>query len=176
MTVTWSSGPNFKYRAWHKTCLNCGIPVHLVDGISDWLISIMKDFDWLQVHINNSFKNSSVKATIKVKRVYQIPLSNFFEFLFFCALWQKIHRTNSILKGLYQNRWRSLDTRRWKNSKTSHVFESLLFTTKMSLQLFCQLASAKVLFIRSYRHCFLSYIRLLRGTIENFVVAVVIPL
>jgi hypothetical protein len=34
-----------------------------VDGKSDWLISIMKDFDWLQVHINNSFKNSSVKAT-----------------------------------------------------------------------------------------------------------------
>ena len=25
----------------------------------------MKDFDWLQVHINNGFKNSSVKATIK---------------------------------------------------------------------------------------------------------------
>jgi hypothetical protein len=44
-----------------------------VDGKSDWLISIMKDFDWLQVHINNSFKNSSVKATIKVKRMYQIP-------------------------------------------------------------------------------------------------------
>jgi hypothetical protein len=36
-----------------------------VDGKSDWLISIMKDFDWLQVHINNGFKNSSVKATIK---------------------------------------------------------------------------------------------------------------
>jgi hypothetical protein len=52
---------------------------HLVDGKSDWLISIIKDFDWLQVHINNSFKNSSVKATIiKVKRMYQIPLSNFF--------------------------------------------------------------------------------------------------
>jgi hypothetical protein len=33
--------------------LNRGIPVHLVDGKSDWLISIMKDFDWLQVHINN---------------------------------------------------------------------------------------------------------------------------
>jgi hypothetical protein len=47
----------------------CGIPVHLVNGKSDWLISIMKDFDWLQVHINNSFKNSSVncKATINVK-------------------------------------------------------------------------------------------------------------
>jgi hypothetical protein len=45
--------------------------LHLVDGKSDWLISIMKDFDWLQVYINNSFKNSSVKATInniKVKR------------------------------------------------------------------------------------------------------------
>jgi hypothetical protein len=36
-----------------------------VDGKSDWLISIMKDFDWLQVHINNSFKNSSVKAQNK---------------------------------------------------------------------------------------------------------------
>jgi hypothetical protein len=36
-----------------------------VDGKSDWLISIMKDFDWLQVHLNNGFKNSSVKATIK---------------------------------------------------------------------------------------------------------------
>jgi hypothetical protein len=74
-----------------------------VDGKSDWLISIMKDFDWLQVHINNSFKNSSVKATIKVKRMYQIPLSNFLEFLFFYVLWQKINQTNSILKGLYQN-------------------------------------------------------------------------
>jgi hypothetical protein len=74
-----------------------------VDGKSDWLISIMKDFDWLQVHINNSFENSSVKATIKAKRLYQIPLSNFFEFLLFCALWQKINQTNSILKGLYQN-------------------------------------------------------------------------
>jgi hypothetical protein len=74
-----------------------------VDGKSDWLISIMKDFDWLQVHINSSFKNSSVKATIKVKRIYQIPLSNFFEFLFFYALWQKINQTNSILKGIYQN-------------------------------------------------------------------------
>jgi hypothetical protein len=63
------------------------------------------------------------------------------------------------LKGLYQNLWRSLDTRRWKNSKTSHVFESLLLTAKMSLTLlFCQLASAKVLFIRFYRRCFLSYI------------------
>jgi hypothetical protein len=51
-----------------------------VDGKSDWCI--MKDFDWLQVHINDSFKNSSVKATIKVKLVYQIPLTNFFEFLF----------------------------------------------------------------------------------------------
>jgi hypothetical protein len=36
-----------------------------VDGKSDWLISIMKDFDWLQVHINNSFKNSSVKAQMR---------------------------------------------------------------------------------------------------------------
>jgi hypothetical protein len=80
------------------------IPVHLVDGKSDWLISIMKAFDWLQVHINNSFKNSSVKLTIiKVKRMYQIPLSNFFEFLFFYDLWQKRNQTNSILKGLYQN-------------------------------------------------------------------------
>jgi hypothetical protein len=63
----------------------CGIPVHLVDGKSDWLISIMKDFDWLQVHINNSFKNSSVncKATINVKRMYQIPLSNFFSFMLY---------------------------------------------------------------------------------------------
>ena len=42
-----------------------GVKIHLVDGKSDWLISIMKDFDWLQVHINNGFKNSSVKATIK---------------------------------------------------------------------------------------------------------------
>jgi hypothetical protein len=117
----------------------------------------MKDFDWLQVHINNSFKNGSVKATIKVKRMYQIPLSNFLEFLFFYVLWHKINQTNSILKGLYQNLWRSLDTRRWKNSKTSHVFESLLLTAKMSL-LLCQLASAKVLFIRSYRRCFPSYI------------------
>ena len=25
----------------------------------------MKDFDWLQVHINDSFKNSSVKVIIK---------------------------------------------------------------------------------------------------------------
>jgi hypothetical protein len=66
-------------------------------------MSIMKDFDWLQVHISNSFKNSSVKAIIKVKRMYQIPLSNFFEFPFFYALWQKINQTNSILKGLYQN-------------------------------------------------------------------------
>jgi hypothetical protein len=57
-----------------------------VDGKSDWLISIMKDFDWLQVHINNSFKNSSVKATIiKVKRMYQIPLSNFFSLICFMA-------------------------------------------------------------------------------------------
>jgi hypothetical protein len=40
-----------------------GIPVHLVDGKSDWLISIMKDFDWLQVHVNNSFKNSSLNAS-----------------------------------------------------------------------------------------------------------------
>jgi hypothetical protein len=84
--------------------------------------------------------------------MYQIPLSNFFEFLFFSyALWQKINQTNSILKGLYQNLWRSLDTRRWKNSKThashvfescirtaSHVFESLLFTAKMSLTLLRQ--------------------------------------
>jgi hypothetical protein len=31
------------------------------------LISIMKDFDWLQVHINNSFKNSSLKATINIR-------------------------------------------------------------------------------------------------------------
>jgi hypothetical protein len=38
-----------------------------VDGKSDWLISIMKDFDWLQVNINNSFKNSSLKATINIK-------------------------------------------------------------------------------------------------------------
>jgi hypothetical protein len=48
-----SSGPNHRIRAWHKTYLNRGIPVHLVDGKYDWLISIMKDFDWLQVHINN---------------------------------------------------------------------------------------------------------------------------
>jgi hypothetical protein len=50
-----------------------GFPVHLVDGKSDWLISIMKDFDWLQVHVNNSFKNSSLNASgdnnIKVKRM-----------------------------------------------------------------------------------------------------------
>jgi hypothetical protein len=39
-----------------------------VDEKSDWLISIMKDFDWLQVHIKHSFKNSSVKATIKQLR------------------------------------------------------------------------------------------------------------
>jgi hypothetical protein len=58
-----------------------------VDGKSDWLISIMKDFDWLQVHINNSFKNNSVKGTI-------------FSFM---PLWQKINQTNSILKGLNQN-------------------------------------------------------------------------
>jgi hypothetical protein len=74
-----------------------------MDGKSDWLISIMKDSDRLQVYINKSFKNSSVKATIKVKRMYQTPVSNFFEFLFFYALWQKINQTNSILKGLYQN-------------------------------------------------------------------------
>jgi hypothetical protein len=43
-----------------------------VDGKSDWLISVMKDFDWLKVHKNNSFKNISVKAIIKVKRMYQI--------------------------------------------------------------------------------------------------------
>ena len=49
-------------------------------------------------------------------------------------------------------------TTRCKNSKTSHVFEGLLLSTaKMSL-LFCHLGSAKVLFIRSYRRCFLSYI------------------
>jgi hypothetical protein len=66
-------------------------------------------------------------------------------FLFY-ALWQKINQTNSIFKGLYQNLWRILDTRRWKNSQTSHVFESLLLTAKM----FCQLASpAKVLFLIS---------------------------
>jgi hypothetical protein len=31
-----------------------------VDGKSDWLISILKDFDWLKVQVNNSFKNSSL--------------------------------------------------------------------------------------------------------------------
>jgi hypothetical protein len=79
-----------------------------VDGKSDWLISIMRDFDWLKVHINNSFKNSSLKATIinmKVKPYGQTHVANsiidFFEFLFFYALWQKINQTNSILKGLY---------------------------------------------------------------------------
>jgi hypothetical protein len=72
-------------RAWHKTCLNCGIPGHLVDGKSDWLISIMKDFDCLQVHIlNNSFKNSSVKATIiKVIKFHYRISSNFFSFMLY---------------------------------------------------------------------------------------------
>jgi hypothetical protein len=75
-------------RTWHKTYLNFGNPVHLVDGKYVWLVSIMKYLDWLQVHIKNSFKNRSVKATIiKVKLMYQIPLSYFFEFLFFYALW-----------------------------------------------------------------------------------------
>jgi hypothetical protein len=39
--------------------------------------------------------------------------------------------------------------------------------------LFCQLASAKVLFTRSCRRCFLSYIAFVNGTIKNFGVAVV---
>jgi hypothetical protein len=54
----------------------------------------------------------------------------------------------------------------------SHVFESLLLTTKM----FCQLASpAKVLFLISgpIPALFSELHRLLRGTIENFIVAVV---
>ena len=62
-----SNGPSLSRDDVNKTYLNRGIPVHLVDGKSDWLISIMKDFDWLQVHINNSFKNSSLKATINIK-------------------------------------------------------------------------------------------------------------
>jgi hypothetical protein len=55
------------------------------------------------------------------------------------------------LKGLYQNLWRSLDTRRWKNSKTSHVFESLLLTLD-SQDVFAVLLTGfgKSLFIRSY--------------------------
>jgi hypothetical protein len=48
-----------------------------VDGKSDWLISIMKDFDWLQVHINNGFKNSSVKATIKAVTDEQVFYDKF---------------------------------------------------------------------------------------------------
>jgi hypothetical protein len=67
-------------RAWHKTCLNRGIPVHLVDGKSDWLISIMKVFDWLQVHINNSFKNSSLKGSRRQLQVNYVKRSSF-EFL-----------------------------------------------------------------------------------------------
>jgi hypothetical protein len=43
-----------------------------VDGKSDWLISIMKYFDWLQIHINNSFKNSSVKLN---KQYFERALS-----------------------------------------------------------------------------------------------------
>jgi hypothetical protein len=60
---------------------------------------------WERGCIKHSFKNSSVKATIKQLRSNACinSLSDFFEFLFFYALWQKINQTNSILKGLYQN-------------------------------------------------------------------------
>jgi hypothetical protein len=84
------------------------------------------------------------------------------------------------LKGLYQNLWRSLDTRRWKNSKTSHVFESLLLTT-----IRCLCCSAPTGFGKSRGQSLIYQVlpalfselhRLLRGTIENFVVAVVSPL
>jgi hypothetical protein len=63
-----------------------------VDGKSDWLISIMKDFDWLQVHVNNSFKNSSVKGPraqgdneYKGQTHVTNSIIDFFEFLFFYA-------------------------------------------------------------------------------------------
>jgi hypothetical protein len=38
------------------------------------MISIMKDFDWLQVHINNSFKNSSLKAVLKATIVRDLTI------------------------------------------------------------------------------------------------------
>jgi superfamily II DNA helicase RecQ len=100
-----------------------------------------------------------------------MPLSNFFEFLFFYALWQKINQTNSILKGL----WRSLDTRRWKNNKTSHVFKSLFLTAK---DVFAVLLTGfgKSLIHQVLPALFSELHRLLRGTIENFVVPVVSPL
>ena len=37
----------------------------------------MKDFDWLQVHINNGFKNSSVKETIKAVTDEQVFYDKF---------------------------------------------------------------------------------------------------
>ena len=37
----------------------------------------MKYFDWLQVHINNGFKNSSVKATIKAVTDEQVFYDKF---------------------------------------------------------------------------------------------------
>jgi hypothetical protein len=114
-----------------------------------------------QTHVSNSIV------------IIVIVLSNFFEFLSFNI---KQNQTHSILKGLYQNLWRSLDTRRWKNSK-SHVFESLLLTAK-NQDVFAVLPTGFVesLIYQVLPALFSELYRLRHGTIKNFVIAVVIPL
>jgi superfamily II DNA helicase RecQ len=63
---------------------------------------------------------------------------------------------------------------RWKNSKTSHVFESLLLTL-YSQDVFAVLPTAfgKSRIYQVLPALYSELHRLLRGTIENFVVAVV---
>jgi hypothetical protein len=46
----------------------------------------MKDFDWLQVHINNGFKNSSVKATIKAVQTSKFSMTSFYVTSFICEV------------------------------------------------------------------------------------------
>jgi hypothetical protein len=107
--------------------------------------------------------------------MYQIPLSNFFAFLFFYALWQKINQTNSILKGfikIFDEVW---------TQDAERTAKLVMYSKACCSQPRCLCCSANWLRQKSYLPgptgvVFSELHRLLRGTIENFVVAVVSPL
>jgi hypothetical protein len=135
-----------------------------VDGKSDWLISIVKDFDWLKVHINNSFKNSSLNCSRR-QLIWRSNARNKFHYRFLrisfllCFIAEnksnKQYFERALLKSLTNFGHTTL--KQWKISQTSHVFECLLLTAEM----FCQLTGfgkSLIFNIRSYWRCFLSYI------------------
>jgi hypothetical protein len=128
----------------------------------------MKDFDWFASSHKQYFINSSVKVTrsnacIKFHcdyRIYiKIVLSNFLEFLFVLCFKAENKSNKQYFERALSKSLTKLGHTTLKEQQKSCIRKLVVDSQDQSQSLlFCQLASAKVLFIRSYRRCFLSYI------------------